>query len=321
MAKGDRLPRLLKLIHTIQSRPGLTAEELGRECGVGVRQIFRDLRDLEYGGVPIYREDGYRMTGNFLIQDISFSLDEALALLYGLKLVERQKALFPVRRVKEHLLSLLPKSLRLGIENLDPLINVGDGPAVDYSGKDGLFRTINRAIRELRRVEIDYYCFERDERNRRTVDPHQLIYKDGFWYLVGYCHLREARRLFRLDRIRHIRIDTERFDPPPQEAFPIMEAGTAWGMELGPEYQFQVRFWGDSARFVRETQFHPSQEVREETGGAVLFTAKACGLRPVARWVLSFGGEAEVLEPAELREMVAEAFRAGAGRYGESVDN
>jgi hypothetical protein len=87
----------------------------------------------------------------------------------------------------------------------------------------------------------------------------------------------------------------------------------------GPEYQFQVRFWGDSARFVRETQFHPSQKVLEEAGDAVLFTAQACGLRPVARWVLSFGGEAEVLEPVELREMVAEAFRAGAGRYGEAA--
>ena len=143
---------------------------------------------------------------------------------------------------------------------------------------------------------------------------------DGFWYLFGFCHLRLDHRLFRLDRIRHIRLLTEKFVPPENGA-QEMELGTAWGMELGPEYQFQVRFWGDSARFVRGTQFHPSQEVQEETGGAVLFAAKARGLRPVARWVLSFGGEAEVLEPAELREMVAEAFRAGAGRYMESVDN
>jgi predicted DNA-binding transcriptional regulator YafY len=321
MAKGDRLPRLLKLIHTIQSSPGLTAEELARECGVVCRQIYRDLRELDYAGVPLYHENGYRLAGRFLLQEVSFSLDEALSLLYGLKLVERQKELFPVGRVKEHLLSLLPKSLRLGIEDLSPMIDVGDGPAVDYSGKSGLFRTVHQAIRECRRVELDYYSFNRDECNQRTVDPYQLIYKDGFWYLVGYCHWREAQRLFRLDRIRHILSSKERFEPPCAVSIPAAAAGSTWGMELGPEYTFQVRFWGDSARFVRETQFHPSQEVREETGGAVLFAAKARGLRSVARWVLSFGGEAEVLEPAELREMVAEAFRAGAGRYMESVDN
>jgi predicted DNA-binding transcriptional regulator YafY len=315
MAKGDRLPRLLKLINMIQSHPGLSAAELGRECGVGSRQIFRDLRELEYGGVPIYHEDGYRMAGTFLIQDISFSLDEALALLYGLKLVERQQGLFPVKRLKEHLLSLLPQSLRLGIEDLGPMLDVGDGPAVDYSDKSELFRTLNQAIRRSRRVELDYYSFNRDERNQRIVDPYQLIYKDGFWYLVGYCHWREAQRLFRLDRIRHILSSKERFEPPQVVNVATAAAGTTWGMELGPEYPFQVRFWGDSARFVRETQFHPSQEVREEADGVVLFTAQACGLRPVARWVLSFGGEAEVLTPAELREMVAGALRAGAARY------
>jgi predicted DNA-binding transcriptional regulator YafY len=320
MAKGDRLPRLLKLIRTIQSRPGLTAEELARECGVVCRQIYRDLKELDYAGVPLYNENGYRLAGRFLLQEVSFSLDEALSLLYGLKLVERQKELFPVGRVKEHLLMVLPKGLRAMIENLDPAVVVAEGPAADYAGKTELFRILNRAIQDSRQVELDYYCFSRDECNQRRVNPYHLIFKDGFWYLVGFCHLRLDRRLFRLDRIRHIRLLAEKFVPPETGA-QEMELGTAWGMELGPEYQFQVRFWGDSARFVRETQFHPSQEVRDETGGAVLFAAKARGLRPVARWVLSFGGEAEVLEPAELREMVAEAFRAGAGRYMESVDN
>jgi predicted DNA-binding transcriptional regulator YafY len=318
MAKGDRLPRLLKLIRTIQSRPGLTAEELARECGVVCRQIYRDLKELDYAGVPLYNENGYRLAGRFLLQEVSFSLDEALSLLYGLKLVERQKELFPVGRVKEHLLMVLPKGLRAMIENLDPTVVVAEGPAADYAGKTELFRILNRAIQDSRQVELDYYCFSRDECNQRRVNPYHLVFKDGFWYLVGFCHWRLDRRLFRLDRIRHIRLLAEKFVPPETGA-QEMELGTAWGMELGPEYQFQVRFWGDSARFVRETQFHPSQKVLEEAGDAVLFTAQACGLRPVARWVLSFGGEAEVLEPVELREMVAEAFRAGAGRYGEAA--
>ena len=314
LAKGDRLPRLLKMITTIQRKPGLSAQELASECGVGTRQLFRDLRVLDYAGLPIESHNGYRFITNVSLQNISFSLDEALSLLYGLKLMERQKALFPIQRVKERLLELLPKGLRDGIENLDPHVDMTPGPAADYSGKMELFRTLNQAMRESRQVVIDYYCFYRDDSDQRTVDPYHMAYKDGFWYLVGFCHLRGEKRLFRVDRIRHLQLAAERFEPPEE---PLGDAGfgAAWGMEMGEEFQFQVRFWGDSARYVRETQFHPSQELQEEPEGAVVFTAKATGLKSVSRWVLQFGGEAEVLGPPELRERVVEAMGKGLERY------
>jgi predicted DNA-binding transcriptional regulator YafY len=314
MLKGDRLPRLLKLIHTIQAHPGLTAEELARECGVVSRQIYRDLKELDYAGVPLYNENGYRLAGKYLLQEVSFSLDEALSLLYGLKLVERQKELFPAQRVKEHLMAALPHGLRAVLENLDPSVVVADGPAVDYAGKTEMFRILNRAIQESRQVELDYYCFGRDESNQRQVDPYNLIFKDGFWYLVAFCHWRMERRLFRVDRIRHIHLLAEKFSPP-ETGVESAVFGTAWGMELGEEFTFKVRFWGDSARFVRETQFHPNQKLAEESGGTVCLTAPAYGLRPVVRWILSFGGEAEALEPVALRAMVAAALQAGGKRY------
>jgi len=315
MAKGDRLPRLLKMILTIQAHPGLSAEELARECGVGLRQIFRDLRSLDYAGVPIYNDNGYRLMDNFALQEVSFSLDEALALLYGLKLIERQKALFPVKRLKERIMALLPRGLRDGAEEMDLRVDVATGLAADYSEKTDLFRSLNQAIRESRQVVIDYYCFYRDECNERTVDPYRLVFKDGFWYLVAFCHLREEVRLFRLDRIRRIRLAEARFEPPRERLEEELSYHTAWGMELGREFELRVRFWGDSARFVRETQFHWSQQLEELADGSLFFSAKPRGLKAVARWILSFGGEAEVLAPAELRAMVQEELQKASERY------
>lgn len=330
MPRTDRLSRLLRMILTIQSRPGLTAEELARECGVGQRQFFRDLQVLNYAGVPIYNDGGYRFMERFSLQNISFSLDEALSLLYGLKLMERQKALFPTERVKERLLSLLPKGLRDGLEDLDSRVDTADSQAADYSGKAELFRSLHEAVRQNGQVEMDYYSFSRDETTRRTVDPYHLVFKDGFWYLVAYCHKRGEARLFRVDRIQRLRLTGERFEPPRDFTLESY-LGSAWAMERGEEFAFRVRFWGESARFVRETHFHPSQNVTPDPSPpgpgpagqagdgsepSVIFTAKACGLRSVTRWVLAFGAEAEVLEPEELRSMVAEELRRGAGRYG-----
>ena len=102
---------------------------------------------------------------------------------------------------------------------------------------------------------------------------------------------------------------------PPADIHRKPHWSTAWGMEMGKEYLFKVRFWGDSARFVRETQFHPDQVIEDGPEDTVVFTAKAYGLKSVCRWVLSFGGEAEVLEPRPLRDMVAEEIRKAGGRY------
>mgnify|MGYP000919454470 FL=1 len=112
MAKNDRLVRLLNMVLVIQAYPGKSVRELADICGVGERQCFRDLRDLQTAGVPIYNEQGYRIMERFKLKDISFTLDEAMALLYGIKLAERQRGLFRVPvDLKLKLISLLPKNL------------------------------------------------------------------------------------------------------------------------------------------------------------------------------------------------------------------
>lgn len=63
MAKGERLPRFLKPMATLQNQPGLSTEESARECEVGLRQLGRDLRVLDLAGVPVYHDQGYRFTG------------------------------------------------------------------------------------------------------------------------------------------------------------------------------------------------------------------------------------------------------------------
>ena len=122
----------------------------------------------------------------------------------------------------------------------------------------------------------------------------------------------------RRDR-HHLVVTTKHFTSP--ENFDYEEyMGAAWQMERGEEFCFKVRFFGEAARFVKETHFHPSQKIREEQGGTLFFTARADGMRSVLRWVLSFGSEAEMLEPLELRKMVARAMVEGVQRYGVEVN-
>jgi predicted DNA-binding transcriptional regulator YafY len=83
--------RLFKMIFFIQTNPGCTAEELARRCGVSVRQCYRDLRTIEDAGFPLYHDRGYRMVEGSMLKAIAFTMEEALALIYGIKLLEQQK--------------------------------------------------------------------------------------------------------------------------------------------------------------------------------------------------------------------------------------
>lgn len=317
MAHRDRLSRLFEMFFIIQAVPGLSAKELAKRCGISTRQCYRDLETLQAGGVPIYNDygKGYRLVEGSRLNEVSFTLEEALALIYGLKLIEQQKGLIRMAdQGKEKLLALLPPGLRHELENIKDRVEIAVAPAVDYSGKEKIFKQINEAIRSNTRLHMKYYSFVRDEITTRAIDPYQLVFKDGFWYVVAFCHHRQEARLFRVDRIQKLLATTERFTPPSNYDFGKY-MGSAWQMERGEEFSFKIRFFGEAARFVKETNFHPSQEITEEPGGTVLFAARASGQSSVLRWILTFGAEAEVLEPPELREMVAQVMAAGVRRY------
>lgn len=315
MAKNDRLVRLLNMVLVIQAYPGKSVRELASICGVGERQCFRDLRDLQDAGVPIYNDHGYRIVEQFKLKDISFALDEALALLYGIKLAEQQKGLFRVPAdLKLKLKSLLPENLSEEIENIQERLEVSPGQTADYEAKGEMFRDLNRAIKNNRVLRMEYYSFARDELTTREVEPYQLVFSEGFWYLVAFCHQREEIRLFRVDRIKRLEETGAGFELPPDFSYENY-MGAAWGMERGAEFTLKIRFYGDGARYVKETKFHSSQEILEEDGGTIIFIAKACGLKAVTRWVLSFGDDAEVLEPEKLRDAVRKRLKAASERY------
>lgn len=317
MARGDRLVRLLMMILAIQNTPGLSAAELSARLGISQRQCYRDLAVLQEAGIPLYHDQGYRLVQGLVLSSVFFTLDEVLSLLCGLQLAARQRELFAAAAgVREKLLALLPNRLRQEAEDLSHSVEVKVEPAADYSRKQEIFRQLNQAIREGERLAMVYYTFSRDDLTERTIDPYHLVFRDGFWYLAAYCHQREEVRLFRVDRIQGLAPTGDRF--PAGEGFDFdAYMGAAWSMERGLEFPFTIRLTGDAARLAGETRFHPSQKLSPIAGedGAVLFSARASGLRSIARWIMSFGGEAEVLAPEELRQYIGEELRKAARVY------
>ena len=180
-----------------------------------------------------------------------------------------------------------------------------------------LFMTLSGAISNCRRLRLDYWTASRGEQSRRVVDPYHLANVEGEWYLIAWCHTRQRVLTFAPSRIRGVESLDESFEIPSDFKIDVYLRDSMSVMRGNPGeiHHARIRFWGLAARFVAERTWHPSQTTESRADGSLIVGLTLSSLIEVERWVLSWGSEAEVLEPAELRARVAKHARDSHARY------
>lgn len=176
------------------------------------------------------------------------------------------------------------------------------------------------AIRRKRQINIRYYTASRGTTSERTVDPYQLFTVIPNWYLLAHDHHRDDIRSFRLDRIEQLDVLPSTFEIDPEFS---AEAHLAQGFlaSTGDIHPVAIRFDAEQARYIREKQWHPSQEPLEELeDGGVILRFRAGGLDAIQRWVLQYGSHAQVIEPAVLRDNIAAESSRLNQLYSQSAD-
>ncbi len=160
---------------------------------------------------------------------------------------------------------------------------------------------IHQALAERRTVRTRYYSASRDSEDLREVDPYHLTLFNSGFYLVGHCHLRDAVRIFAVERMRTVELTRVRFEVPASFDAGKYLAG-AWGILRGDLVTVRVVFARGLARYIRERVWHPSQKLRDLPDGRVEMTLHVADTLEVRRWILGYGVQAEVLAPEGLRE-------------------
>jgi predicted DNA-binding transcriptional regulator YafY len=314
---GNVTTRLFALIQLLQSRPVWTAAELATELDVSERTVHRYMKDLEEMGIPIYAErgrgGGFALMRGYTLPPLIFTPEEATVLAMGAKLMRELWGLTygdAITSVTAKLHNVLPDDLRQEVADALRTLVVGRITARDYRPWESTLHTLRSYIADRRRLRITYRAFTQEE-SCREVNPYALAFRGGYWYLVAYCHLREAMRTFRVDRLR--------------EAVPLEEGFT-------PPRDFDVRAYLEETmqpQIAHEVVVHLDERVaplvREYAGdwmgltdhedGSVTARFGAEDLNWAAGWVLSYGTTARVLEPPELVERVREEAEAVARRY------
>ena len=212
--------RLLTILELLQAHPRLSGPELAARLEVDVRTVRRYVTMLQDLGIPIEanigRYGGYQLRPGFKLPPLMFTDDEVLALTLGL-LVARRLGLALAAPAVEGVIAkverVLPMGLRERVQAVYETLIV-DLDAPDVAVDSAILGTLSQAVQHSRQVWLRY-CARDSVETERAIDPYGVAYCAGHWYVVGYCHLRKERRIFRLDRVRYAELRAATFIRPP----------------------------------------------------------------------------------------------------------
>jgi len=310
--------RLLSLILMLQSRSSWKAYELAVELNVSERTVHRYMAMLEEMGIPIYSErgphGGFSLVRGYKLPPLLFTAEEATVLYMGANLVREvwgQTYDDAVTAVTAKLDNVLPDDLREEVTRARQSLVVGGLTRMDYRPWETTIHTLRRCIGDRRCVRLLYRGFARQEDTDRVVEPYALTLKWGLWYLVGFCHLRQELRTFRVDRIQQVTSLKDRFTMPRD--FSVREY-LARSMRFEPAYTVGVHLEASVAPDVRERHGH-WMDMTDHADGSITVRFGVAGLAWATGWVLTHGPAAKVLEPPELAALVRAAAEGIVGRY------
>ncbi len=339
MAKDtEKLIRQLSLIsYLMAERRPVTAPEIRRDVegysamneDAFARRFYADRSELEALGIQLSvdkpveglaEQENYSLPPeNFHLPAIEFNDAELAGLQTALSLLDGEFA--------------YAEPLRLALQQIswgrsNPLQapeqrSIALGITASAGGHDLSQRLakIETAIFRRKTIVFDYYTMQRDELGSRKVDPYQLLFQGGQFYLVGRAHEREDIRVFRLSRIRgkvayaskaeHDFQRPDEFDPRAyanriqwQFGEPLGTAEVRIGEKIGWQIERHFGRYGEMRRIDDGTD-----------SGDRIFTTEYADARQVVAWVLGLGEHARLVGPPELVEELEKRLTLLAERH------
>lgn len=304
MKVPDRINRILFILSYVSQRQGVRVEELAQQTDLTPKQLMKELEFMLLIGKPPFRPDDYvdiyvedqRVYIEFdqmLNRPLRFTRPEAFALLMSLQVLDPE--------VDPERVQSLKKKVEEGVSrSLDPaalmdhqiLLETPSRPVSDY------LTFIRRAIDKQQKIAIEYHSQSHNQTTQRTIRPYLLMKYVGYWYLTGYCEMRQDLRTFKFERMLSVKPLRAHFPQPEDLDLGKYKKNFLQSMGGNP---IEILFDPAVAPWIQE-QWGSSAQPAED--GSVTLTLFSETLEYPSRLILSFAPHARPLSPPELIEKV-----------------
>lgn len=308
----NRIDRLTAIMVQLQSKRVVTAREIADRFDISIRTVYRDIRALEKGGVPIGAEAGrgYFIMEGYYLPPVTFTTEEAGAMLLGGKLIEKHSDESVKMYFNEALLKVKAVLRFKGkdqLESLEDHIRVlGVTKPVTTNFPNNFLSDIQIAIVQKSLLQFEYFSQSKSEFTQRIVEPSGLCYYGGHWHFIAYCRMREDFRDFRVDRISKLLATGEKFAKDRKDDFQNFIQKVILGSSLE---EVKLSIDQNTARYVIEQKYLYGFVGQEEQDDRILMTFMTPSVNYFARWLLMYGSTINIISPQRLKDKIVELVK------------
>lgn len=287
-----QINRLFEIVYLLLEKETVTAKELAGHFEVSVRTIYRDIDILSTAGIPVYtnkgKGGGISLLDNFVLDKSILSEEEQNQIIFALQSLEKLD-----RNSEKKALEKMSRLFRKETENWIEI------DFSNWSNENNKFEMIKQAILKKQVMEFTYFNSYGEEM-KRQVEPLQIWFKDKAWYMKAYCRVKQDYRIFKIARIRDIKILEETFErelTQEQEKKPYEIKFISLELEISKEKAYRVY-----------DEFEKENIEKKEDGNFIVHVEY-----PENDWVyeyiLSFGEHIKVIAPEYARNIIKDKIQ------------
>lgn len=302
---ATQLRRILAVIPALADGEEHSLTDIAGRVDVAPGTLLRDLQSLairfdEPGGfvegLQLYIEaDRVSAVTNHFLRPMRLTLQELHALDLGLSMLRHERPPHEHGAIERARDRLQKAMVHIPAGELREGLRVAELPV---AGHQEHLTVLREALAARHKVELTYRRASSNEATPRTICPYSFIVASGMWYLIAYCETAANVRVFRLDRVVEVRSLEKEYEVP--EAFTVTSYLSEGRVFHHPEpRRMRVRYSAGIARWIAERE-----KVELDADGSVTIDHPLADEDWGVRHVLQYGPEAEVLEPADIRELV-----------------
>ncbi|OTY12997.1 transcriptional regulator [Bacillus mycoides] len=298
----SKLSNCLYMIELLHARGKMKISELAELLEVKERmvRIYRD--DIEMAGIKIDttkgRDGGYSLSNTSLFPIKNMSQQEMDALTFSIqKLVSKGNDIYS-------------KDAQVALDKLNAVRKVETNkdrhiyfvqrskPNYEFSNENQKYVQLQEALFTRRKVKIQYEK-RFGERSERIIDPYGFVHYNEFFYCLAMCNDKKEKRMFKLSRMKDIRILYDTYKIP--DNFDIREEFPKFGLMKEP-LEVELLIYPPFAASVPESIWGENQKIEHNNDSSILFRATMSGKESIKKWILGMGAAVEVIKPDSFRD-------------------
>jgi len=318
MMRGKNLIQLIRTLGLLSRPMGATKKEMADDLGISLRSVSRSIQTIEELSIPVYddrsgpeRENRWRIESNYLSQMPNLSLPKiaiTLPEIISLCMLSGESVVFKGTEIGHHiaaaiakLMLFVPEDTRTELSALKRIFICKTMGSKTYGGKEDIIRILTEAMLSRTACKITYHAFYKDEIKDEDIGPLHFYENRGGLYLFAVKLRSRQVRSYAVERIRHIR-PLDRNVPYPPGFDPEETLNSAFDLTHGESVTVKILFSKSEARYIKEKSWSPIQHIIDKPDGSIILTMTSSGYRDIKRWVMSFGKEARLLEPEDMKK-------------------